>query len=197
MRIRLALPNLRPAAASRLAVAARLALAIAALTCAVARAQDANLEFAVKATYLYKFADYVDWPEGTFRTPDDPLTICIVGSDGVAQLVEAAVAGHATLDGRPVVARHVAIPSRDAGCHVLYIATRQDTATLEALRAARGLPLLTVTDTRNGDAARGIIAFVIVDNRVRFDIDLAAAAQNHLAISSKLLNLAARVRPGP
>jgi YfiR/HmsC-like len=197
VRFRLASPTLRSSLASRLGIAARLALAIAVLACAQARAQDANLEFAVKATYLYKFADYVDWPEGAFRAPADPLVICIVGSDGVAQLVEAAVAGHATQDGRAVVARHVATPLRDAGCHVLYIATGQDAATLEALRAARGLPVLTVTDTRNGDAARGIIAFVVVDNRVRFDIDLAAAAQNHLAISSKLLNLAARVRPAP
>ncbi|HEV8501612.1 MAG TPA: YfiR family protein [Casimicrobiaceae bacterium] len=197
MRTRHALATLHPAVASRLVAAARLALAVAVLACTSAQAQDANLEFAVKATYLYKFADYVDWPEGTFRAPADPLVICIVGSDGVAQLVEAAVAGHTTLDGRAVVARRVAMPLRDAGCHVLYIATRQDAATLEALRATRGLPVLTVTDTRNGDAVRGIIAFVIVDNRVRFDIDLAAAAQNHLAISSKLLNLAARVRPAP
>ena len=197
MRIRPAPPIRRSTAASWRGLAARLALALALLACARAQAQDASLEFAVKATYLYKFADYVDWPEGTFRAPADPLMICIVGSDGVAQLVEAAVAGHTTLDGRAVVARRVATPSRDAGCHVLYIATRQDATTLEALRATRGLPVLTVTDTRNGDAARGIIAFVIVDNRVRFDIDLAAAAQNHLAISSKLLNLAARVRPAP
>ncbi len=197
MRIRPAPPIWRSTAASWHGLAAGIALALALLACARAQAQDASLEFAVKATYLYKFADYVDWPEGTFRAPADPLVICIVGSDGVAQLVEAAVAGHTTLGGRAVVARRVAAPLRDAGCHVLYIATRQDAATLEALRATRGLPVLTITDTRNGDAARGIIAFVIVDNRVRFDIDLAAAAQNRLAISSKLLNLAAQVRPAP
>ena len=198
MRDRLAPAAWRAAtAARRVRALAGLTLAMALCVCVRARAQEVQLEYAVKATYLYKFADYVDWPDGTFRAPDAPLVVCLVGNDGVAQLADALVAGHTALEGRPVVARRIAAPSRDAGCHVLYVGARSAAATQEAVRAARGLPVLTVTDTRNDDAARGIIAFVIVDNRVRFDVDLAAAAQNHLAISSKLLNLAARVRQNP
>jgi hypothetical protein len=51
-----------------------------------------------------------------------------------------------------------------------------------------------VTDARPDARAHGIINFVIEGNRVRFEIDLNAAAENHLLISSKLLNLAVRVR---
>ena len=29
-------------------------------------AQSPNVEYAVKATYLYKFAPFVEWPAGTF-----------------------------------------------------------------------------------------------------------------------------------
>jgi hypothetical protein len=42
--------------------------------------------------------------------------------------------------------------------------------------------------------ARGIIEFVIENNRVRFNIDDQAAAANGLVISSQLLNLARNVR---
>jgi hypothetical protein len=54
--------------------------------------------------------------------------------------------------------------------------------------------VLTVTDSGAGGGA-GIIDFVVRDNRVRFDINDEAAAQNGLVISSKLLNLALNVKP--
>jgi hypothetical protein len=41
----------------------------------------------------------------------------------------------------------------------------------------------------------GMINFVIKDNRVRFTVDDEAAAQNGLAISSKLLGVALAVKP--
>jgi hypothetical protein len=42
---------------------------------------------------------------------------------------------------------------------------------------------------------KGIVNFVIVDDRVRFEIDDAEAARRGLRISSKLLSLAVSVKP--
>ena len=70
-------------------------------------------------------------------------------------------------------------------------------ATAARLEAVRGTPVLTVTDAARDGGAQGIVNFVNVDNRVRFEIDLRSAAVNHLEISSKLLNVASRVRPKP
>jgi hypothetical protein len=57
--------------------------------------------------------------------------------------------------------------------------------------------VLTVTDAEEEPRATGIVNFLVVDNRVRFEIDQRAAAENHLVISSKLLSLASRVIPKP
>jgi len=54
--------------------------------------------------------------------------------------------------------------------------------------------VLTITDAPADARDTGIINFVIRDNRVRFEIDLDAAARNQLTISSKLLSLATKVR---
>jgi YfiR/HmsC-like len=43
----------------------------------------------------------------------------------------------------------------------------------------------------------GVVNFVLRDNRVRFEIDENAASEDGLTISSKLLQLAVRVRPQP
>jgi hypothetical protein len=155
-------------------------------------AQTGTVEYAVKATYLYKFAPYVEWPDGSFHSPSEPLVLCVVGVDAVANLVDEAAQGQ-TVGGHAVTVRHIIEPKRDSGCHILYVAASpRDPAV--ALGIVRGTPVLTVTDARPDARAHGIINFVIEGNRVRFEIDLNAAAENHLLISSKLLNLAVRVR---
>jgi hypothetical protein len=55
--------------------------------------------------------------------------------------------------------------------------------------------VLTVTDSARDEPARGIINFLIQNNRVRFEIDNGAAAESGLTISSKLLSLAVSVKP--
>ena len=74
------------------------------------------------------------------------------------------------------------------------VAEMRLTAAQQALAAAQGRPVLTVTDSNTAAEGGGIMQFVIEGGHVRFDIDNAAAARNHLSISSKLLNLAASVK---
>jgi hypothetical protein len=158
-------------------------------------AQSSTIEYPVKATYLYKFAPFVEWPPGTFAAPSDPLVLCIAGVDPVGELVDEAAKGQ-TVGGRAILVVHQWTPAREARCHILYVASRGLPAQA-ALDSVRGTPVLTVTDSAHDPRAQGIINFVVQDNRVRFEIDPNAAADNHLVISSKLLNLAVRVRPKP
>lgn len=153
-----------------------------------------SLEYAVKATFLYKFAGFVDWPAAAFESASSPVSVCVLGSDPVAVLIDHAAAGQQVAE-RPVVVRHLQTLTGESGCHILYVAANMPAAA--AQNAMRGMPVLTVTDSAGAASARGIVTFVVQDNRVRFDIDDAAAAENGLTISSKLLSLARVVRPRP
>ena len=170
-----------------------LVAAWSALLSVQARAQTPAVEYAVKATDLYKFAPFVEWPPEAL-SPSDPLVICTVGRDRVADLVDEAVRGQ-TSAGHPIRVVHVQGASlRDAQCNILYVALR-GTAAVTLLESIRGQPVLTITDAEQEPRAAGVVNFVVVDNRVRFEIDQRAAAENHLVISSKLLSLAIRVIP--
>ncbi|HEY4265044.1 MAG TPA: YfiR family protein [Micropepsaceae bacterium] len=152
-----------------------------------------TLEYAVKATFVYKFAGFVDWPATSFESPSSPVTICVLGSDPVAALIDQAAAGRQVGD-RTVAVKYLQIFVRDSGCNILYVAANMPG---DAANAARGAPVLTVGASPRAEAGGTIVTFVVQDNRVRFDIDDAAAAENGLAISSKLLSLARAVRPRP
>ena len=67
-------------------------LVVAAVLFAVpAAAQTASLELAVKATYLVKFAPFVEWPPEAFAAADSPLVICIVGHEPFGDMVARAI----------------------------------------------------------------------------------------------------------
>ena len=54
----------------------------------------------------------------------------------------------------------------------------------------RGLPVLTVGESEGFAAQGGCVNFYIEANKIRFEVNLQAAKQQHLRISAKLLALA-------
>jgi hypothetical protein len=171
-------------------LAAGLALALSAPT-AGPRA-DTVTEYPVKAAFLSKFGDFVDWPEGGFADPAAPAVLCVVGRDPFGPALDRAAQGQ-RLHGRMIVVRRIKVIDPASGCHLAYLGGGAQDQAL-ALRTLAGAPVLTITD-QAPEEARGVIDFTLRDNRVRFRIDDASAARHGLTISSKLLALAISVRP--
>lgn len=158
-----------------------------------AHAQAPSLELAVKATYLYKLAPFIDWPGDAFASPIAPLVICVVGRTPLAEIADRAVTGQ-SVDGRPLEVRHLATVEPGRGCHIAYLGELGDHPARQSLEALAGEPVLTVTDSTYRPDARGIVHFVIREGRVRFAIDDFAAAAHRLEISAKVMDLAVEVR---
>ena len=177
---------------SRAEAAVLAALCIALAPGMTTAAEGESLEYAVKAAYLYKFGFFVEWPNTVFASPSSPINLCVVGEDPFGVTLDKAAGGQ-LIDAHPVIVRRLKTVGHDAGCHILYIGSTEAQRTAQIIAAVRGSGVLTVTDAQ-GPGVAGIVNFMIKDNRVRFDIDEEAAAQNGLAISSKLLSLALNVK---
>jgi len=82
------------------------------------------------------------------------------------------------------------------GCRVLFVPSNE--ALIEsAVVSAERMPLLTVSDAPDFLKRGGMIKFVLDSNRVRFEINLAAAKTAGLNLSSELLRVATAVRKTP
>ena len=165
----------------------RLLGAVAALLVAMlpATAQDVSLEYRVKASYLYNFVKFIEWPTAA---RSGPVTVCIAGRNPFGTVLDDTIRGE-VVRGRPLTARVILEP--DAGCQVLFI---PGGATGAYLRSARGTPTLTVGETGDFLASGGIINFVKDGPYVRFAINTDAAEQAQLQVSSRLLQLALNTR---
>lgn len=177
---------------------ARRGLALTAVVCLAigltpsAQTRPAPIESNVKAVFLFNFSKYVTWPAATVgeRSPAE-LRICATANDGFFAVLKAAVQGE-RIDDRPLLP--VALDGLDEArtCQILYVGNSRTPDARAWLAAVRNSQVLTVGDGVLNDDM--VIAFVRDDNRIRFDINRAAAARHGLVVSSKLLRLARQVR---
>lgn len=158
---------------------------------AQAQAQATVLEQQLKAAYLYKFAGFVEWPEGAFG-PGGRLVIGVAGDDALAQRLGALVSGRRA-GGHPVDVRTVGPGEALTGVHILFAGALAPAEMDALLASARALPVLTVSDAA-GDAGHGsMVNFELRDERLRFTVALGQVAPSRLRISARMLAAASSV----
>ncbi len=151
-------------------------------------APAASLEYDVKAAFLLNFTKFVEWPPGAFAAADAPLTICILGNDPFGRAIDQIVEGE-SVNGHKIAVERVR-DDQQKSCQVLYFGS--DASNPTTLSAA-GPAVLTIGEGDGFIHQGGIIAFVVDNRRVRFDINLKAATSAGLKLSSKLLSVARSV----
>jgi hypothetical protein len=162
------------------------------LLSASAWAQQRDVEAAVKATFVIRFASFVTWPAASFPEAAHPVVICIAGDASFARLVETAAQGERIGERGIAVRRFNTLP-QNPGCHILYAAGDPGQNIDQMLQIARGQAVLTVTDDLHG-RTHGMVHFVREGGRVRFVIDRNATDAAGLNVSSRLLAVALSVR---
>ena len=176
-------------------VALTLLLVLTGMQCCLADTDAQSAEYRVKAAFLYKFGSYVDWPQQTFERTDSPLVIGVVGADALADELAQIVAGR-TINGRPQIIKKQRRGDPLTGLHILFVSRTEEARMADALAAARGSATLVVTESNNAIPPGSMINFVLVDDKVRFDIALPPAQQGNLKISARLLGVARKVLAG-
>jgi hypothetical protein len=151
--------------------------------------QEANapLEYQVKAAFLLNFTKFIEWPPAAFRQPDSPVSICVLGGDPFGSALDQIVSGE-VVNGRKVVTQRIKNVPPPQTCQALFVSRLEKDA--GKILPGLGSGVLTVGEGENFIRDGGMIAFVIENRRVRFEINQAVAENSGLKLSSKLLSVA-------
>jgi hypothetical protein len=149
--------------------------------------QQRPQEYAVKAAYLYNFGKFTKWPS---ETPS--FNICLLGKDPFGGSLDRIVAGE-SIEGKPIVVHRLSDlrPVRD--CSILFVSSSERARMGLILSQIQNMPVLTVSDAPEFLERGGMIQFELQNDRVRFEINLRAARDAKLVLSSELLNVATKV----
>jgi hypothetical protein len=158
-------------------------------------AQTTEEEYRVKAAFIFHFAQLVDWPQDTLIETEKSFFICTLVEDPFRGALETSVAGK-LIGNRVIRIRHLAQARDLQPCQILFIDKGQSKPIPALLADLHNAPVLTVGETAGFVGVGGMIGFLLQDNKVRFEINLAAAESARLKIGSRLLILAQTVVRG-
>lgn len=146
------------------------------------------MDYQVKAAFLVNFPKYVDWPAGGFATPNSPITVAVFGDDNVANEFQNMIQGGLVISGHPVVLKQIRTEADiDASCQILFIAASEQSRAAAILDRLKGSAVLTVGESENFLEQGGMVNLVPKNRKIRLQVNLTAASQARLRISSRLL----------
>jgi hypothetical protein len=143
----------------------------------------------VQAAYLYNFGKFVRWPGDASHRP---MLVCVAGEDPFGETVRKLVEGE-QIDGRPLEVRNLDRTEGVGDCSILFIGAQERDREGTFLSAATGKPILTVGDSPDFLERGGMIQFVLVEDHVRFAVNLEECNRHRVGLSSELLKVAAAV----
>lgn len=165
-----------------------LLIALAAFVFA-AQAQAPASEAEAKAKFAVTLARFVQWPAGAFAAEGAPLRLCVL------QDSPAVAAAFASQRGVPVAGRPLVVsllgPGAPTACDLLFV---DGSAARSYAVAAGEAPMLTIGALDGFLSRGGMVELVIVNDALRFDVNLKALRGAHLGLSGQVLKLARQVR---
>ena len=150
-------------------------------------------ESQVKAMFVYNFLKFVEWPADTALHAKDPFVVLIIGEGATADATELFLQSK-TIGEQPVAVLRVQWDQSLRGARAAVVVERDPKKLRRILDAAAAAGVLTIGEGEQFATRGGVIGLLVLDRKVRFDVDTAAAQSAGLRVSSKLLALTHAVR---
>lgn len=147
---------------------------------------DVPQEFLVKAKYLLNIPLFTEMPSQAKNGAS--YTICLIGNTPLE--IALAPSKGKLIKNRTLVIRRVENLSQVGSCQMLFIASSERNHLQTLLTEAHRREILTISDMRDFARLGGMISLQTVENRVTFDLNLAAASKASISFSSHMLKLA-------
>lgn len=155
---------------------------------------EVSKEYQLKAAFLYNFTKFVEWPTARFANETSPIVIGMLGRNPFGGELEKITEGR-TVNGRPIVVKSIATAEEVAAVHLLFVPGGEETRLPAAVWQSAAI--VAVGESQSFAALGGTIMFTREGDKIRFEINIAAAERSRLKVSSQLQKLATVVRRQP
>lgn len=155
------------------------------LVTSAARAQQ-EMDYAVHANIIYHFTKYINWPDAK-KSGD--FVIGVAGDSPLFEKLKSLIGLNKMVGTQRIVIRKFSTSAQAFNCHILFIGEDESGNLKKIATATTGSSILLVTES-DGLARKGsCINFVIVDDRLKLEINKKNIEQRELHIATELLNL--------
>ncbi len=151
-------------------------------------------EYEIKAAFIYRLTQFMEWPTNRFSSSSEPITLCIVGQDPFGSAIDT-VLKNQKIGVRDFQIKRLAASANTGhtNCHLLFMGASAASETGKIVSALRDQAVLTVGEEEEFTRKGGHVRLFIQDNKLRFEINVAAFERSGLKLHSQVMKLATRV----
>jgi len=153
---------------------------------------DVSREYELKAAYLLNFARFIYWPQNAFKDDPDTFYICVYGINPFGDNLD-------WMSDKKINKKHVKFVyvsdfKYAESCHIVYIGKSDKKEYLSLIDTYSKKTVLTVSDIEGFSESGGMIGFVRVENKMKFEINVNKSTESGIKYRSQLLEVAETLR---
>jgi hypothetical protein len=141
--------------------------------------------YAVHANIIYRFTKYINWPDEK-KTGD--FVIGVIGDTPLYDELKIFISNK-TASGQPFVIKKYSTTASLYDCHILFVSDDESESVKRIAANTAGTSTLLVTESEGLSRKGSCINFVIVDDRLKLEINKSNIERRSLDIASELLSL--------
>jgi hypothetical protein len=149
----------------------------------------AKSEEAVQAALILKFAKFVKWPSGEFKSASSPIVIGIMGDDRLREIITF-MAIDKKVGRRKLMVVDANTSSSWSSVQILFIDESEIVKISKIIMSVKGKSVLTVSEVEGFEEQGGMIYLGRGGKKLHLTINTAATRAARLDVDSRLLNIA-------
>ena len=140
----------------------------------------------IKSVFIYNFTKYIQWPGA------DTSKVFAIGVFGKSNIIPPLqkIAQKKLVNGRKIIIKQFEDIENIEECRILFVSSQEGGLIPEILQKVERKNILTIGEVEKFSDKGGIINFVLVEGKIKFEMNLKALSRAGLAASSQLLKLA-------
>jgi hypothetical protein len=149
-----------------------------------------EIDYSVHANIIYHFTKYINWP--SYKNPGD-FIIGVVGETPLTDELKKVVAGKQAA-GQNIVVKKFSSSSSAFNCQILFISDAAASSLKKIVGVTANSPVLLVSENKGFASKGSCINFIIVNDKLKLEINKNSIQQRGLEIASELLQLGTQVK---
>lgn len=149
-------------------------------------------EYSVKAAFILNFTKFIDW-QGSPIQNNKTFTIGVLGESPIyKKLIEATITKK--INNSPFEVVKFSDPSNFPNCKILFVPAATSEHTVKACMSSPNFKNTLFITEKTGSLKDGSgINFLLVENRIKFEVNMSSLNKANLKVSSQLLKLAQKI----
>ncbi|HVD99326.1 MAG TPA: YfiR family protein [Cytophagaceae bacterium] len=138
-----------------------------------------GINYKVHALFLYKFTQYIEWPAANGN-----YVIGVVGNSPILEELQNIAASK-----KNVTIKKLSPTSDLSGCQLIFVSEGSSAHLGTVSSKVNGKPVLVISETGSGAKKGAGINFIMVDDRMKFELNKANVERQGLKVSGDLVTL--------